>query len=102
MFYPNLFSPTKIGDLELKNRIVMAPMATGFYKNGQVTSQAKAFYSARAKGQVGLVIVGFVYITWPKNADISSIGRHAHLADDSIIFHEISSVPFLEFYPKGL
>ena len=83
--FEHLFSGIKLGSLELKNRIVMAPMATGFFENGQVTSQAREFYLARARGGVGLTIVGGVYITWPDSADTSSIGRHAHLKDDSVI-----------------
>lgn len=85
MYFPHLFKPMRIGSLELKNRVVMSPMATGFFENGHVTPRVKSFYSARAKGGVGLIIVGGVYITWPDSADISSIGKHAHLKDDSVI-----------------
>ena len=82
---PNLFSHLSIGSLVLKNRIVMAPMATGLFEEGKVTPEARAFYLRRAKGGVGTIIVGGVYVTWPKTADASSIGRHAHIMDDSII-----------------
>jgi 2,4-dienoyl-CoA reductase-like NADH-dependent reductase (Old Yellow Enzyme family)/NADPH-dependent glutamate synthase beta subunit-like oxidoreductase len=83
--YHHLFSPLSMGPLELKNRIVMAPMATGLFDKGCVTSQAKSFYLARARGGVGLIMVGGVYVGWPASADLSSIGCHAHLQDDSVL-----------------
>ncbi len=53
-----LFSPIKIGKLEIKNRIVMAPMVTGqASQDGRVTDGQIAWYEARAKGGVGLIIL---------------------------------------------
>jgi len=55
-----LFTPIKIGKLEVKNRIVMPAMATGFAsEDGQVTERMISYYEERAKGGVGLVIVEF-------------------------------------------
>lgn len=54
----HLFSPISIGGLEVRNRIVMPPMRTGFGTGeGQVTDRHLHYYEARAKGGVGLVIV---------------------------------------------
>lgn len=55
--YPNLFSPMKIGDLELKNRLVMSPVGTRLARDGMVTEDFKGFYTARARGGVGLIIL---------------------------------------------
>ncbi|MDI3480419.1 MAG: hypothetical protein PWQ97_74 [Tepidanaerobacteraceae bacterium] len=55
--YESLFSKGRIGTLELKNRIVMAPM--GNYLNNKdatVSDEMIAFYAERAKGGVGLII----------------------------------------------
>jgi len=53
-----LFTPVKIGNLEIKNRIVMAPMVTGqATPDGRVTDAHLAWYGARAKGGTGLIIV---------------------------------------------
>jgi 2,4-dienoyl-CoA reductase-like NADH-dependent reductase (Old Yellow Enzyme family)/thioredoxin reductase len=57
MKYERLFQPGKIGNLELKNRIFMAPMATRFARNGEVTDAMVAYYEERAKGGVGTVVV---------------------------------------------
>ncbi|NLT58372.1 MAG: FAD-dependent oxidoreductase [Clostridiales bacterium] len=58
--YPHLFTPFKIGKLELKNRICMAPMLPGGWLDGSknVTNETIAYYEERAKGGAGLIIVG--------------------------------------------
>ena len=54
-----LFSPTRIGTMELRNRIVMAPMAT-MYANpdGSVSQRLIDYHEARARGGVALIILG--------------------------------------------
>lgn len=57
MNYDLLFSPSKIGNVELKNRIVMAPMCMGFGRfDGCATEKMMDYYEERAKGGVGLII----------------------------------------------
>ena len=52
-----LFSPIKIGAMELNNRIVMAPMGINYAElDGTVGEREIAYYAARAKGGVGLII----------------------------------------------
>ena len=58
MEFPNLFSPIKINSMELENRIVMTAMHLGYTPEGDVTDRLKDFYSLRARGGVGLIIVG--------------------------------------------
>ncbi|HWJ03880.1 MAG TPA: FAD-dependent oxidoreductase [Verrucomicrobiae bacterium] len=53
-----LFSPARIGTLQLKNRFVMTPMHLGYCPTGEVTDKLVEFYRARAAGGVGLIIVG--------------------------------------------
>jgi 2,4-dienoyl-CoA reductase-like NADH-dependent reductase (Old Yellow Enzyme family)/thioredoxin reductase len=56
--FSKLFQPGRIGSLELKNRLVMPPMATNYaLKDGSVTPRQIEHYAERAKGGVGLVIV---------------------------------------------
>ena len=58
MRYEHLLSPAYIGDRWIKNRIVMAPMATGFGAiGGEVTDKLISHYETRARGGVGTVIV---------------------------------------------
>lgn len=51
-----LFTPFKSGNLDLKNRLVMAPMTRYFSPNGVPTSDVAAYYRRRAEGEVGLII----------------------------------------------
>jgi 2,4-dienoyl-CoA reductase-like NADH-dependent reductase (Old Yellow Enzyme family) len=54
----SLFEPGRIGPVEVPNRIVMAPMTTrAADREGFVTAQMIAYYTARARGGVGLVTV---------------------------------------------
>ena len=58
MKYEHLMAPGYIGDRWIKNRVVMAPMASGFgSNNGEVTDTLVAYYERRAQGGVGTIIV---------------------------------------------
>src|SRR5438093_9314802 len=53
-----LFTPLTIGGLTLRNRIAMAAMGTGFAtRTGLPSRRLVAYYTARAAGGAGLVIV---------------------------------------------
>jgi 2,4-dienoyl-CoA reductase-like NADH-dependent reductase (Old Yellow Enzyme family)/thioredoxin reductase len=55
--YSKLFSPGKIGNLELKNRVVMTAMGTGFANaDGTPSERIVKYYEERAKGGVGLIV----------------------------------------------
>ena len=52
-----LFDPIQIGDVELKNRIAMAPMNMGYTgPDGYASEQSYAWYATRARGGFGLII----------------------------------------------
>ena len=52
-----LFEPGKIGTMEVKNRLIMAPMITGSTSpEGFIEQRTIDYYMARAKGGVGLII----------------------------------------------
>ena len=57
--FPNLFREGRIGKVKIRNRIVMSPMMVHFGGiMGEVTQQTIDHYAARAKGGVGLIIIG--------------------------------------------
>ena len=57
--FEKLFSPIKIGNIELKNRLVFPAITSNHgSESGAITEVAKEFYSERARGGVGLVIAG--------------------------------------------
>lgn len=54
----NLFGPGMIGNVEIRNRLVMAPMGSHTCDaDGFITDKALRYYAARAEGGVGLIIV---------------------------------------------
>jgi len=59
----NTFTPLKIGSVELPNRLMMAPVKTGFgTPDGKSTYRHEAYYRRRAEGGVGAIIVEPCYI----------------------------------------
>ena len=60
--YPHLFSPIKIGNTTVKNRIFMPPLSTNLGNKGYVTDELVAHYRARAKGGVGLFVTEVVTV----------------------------------------
>ena len=59
----NLFSLIKIGSLQLKNRLVMSPMALNYSgEGGHVTQRQVDYYTARARGGVGLIVTESFYV----------------------------------------
>jgi len=79
----NLFSPIKIGPMEIGNRIALAPMANYMSDEwGTMTQPQIDFMEARAKGGAGLLIVGSVYVQHPiARFGVGQLG----LYDDSLI-----------------
>jgi 2,4-dienoyl-CoA reductase-like NADH-dependent reductase (Old Yellow Enzyme family)/thioredoxin reductase len=61
--FERLFSPIRLGSLELKNRFVVPPMATNLaYEDATVSQALINYWVARAKGGWGLLIVEFTAI----------------------------------------
>src|SRR5512145_2288660 len=62
--YPALFSPIKIGSVEIKNRIAMMPMGVFSPRlmgpNGAYTKDGADYYIERARGGVGLIVTGLL------------------------------------------
>lgn len=55
--YEKLFTPGKIGNITVKNRLVMSPMGIGLAElDGSPSEDMLAFYEARAMGGAGLII----------------------------------------------
>jgi len=61
--YPELFSPIKIGKVEIENRVAFAATCTDSIEpGGFIGDKMICFYSARAKGGTGLIITGTAMI----------------------------------------
>ncbi|MGN0423246.1 MAG: FAD-dependent oxidoreductase [Lachnospiraceae bacterium] len=54
--YEKIFTPIKIGNVEIPNRLFMPPMATGIGDDTRLIEKSqKEYYVARAKGGIGLI-----------------------------------------------
>lgn len=74
--YEVLFQPITIGKLEIKNRIVMAPLCTHqATPGGYVNNQIKAWFAARAKGGTGLIVSSPAM----NNAKLAETSSHLNL-----------------------
>ena len=58
--YPHLFEPLDLGFVKLKNRILMGSMHTGLEEERGGFGKMAAYYAARARGGVGLMVTGGV------------------------------------------
>ena len=64
--WKHLFSPGKIGSLYVKNRIVMAPLGSRLTtENGAVTEDMIEFYSQRARGGAGVIVIEAMAVDYP-------------------------------------
>lgn len=71
-YYPKLFSPFHIGHLQIKNRIVMPPLATNLGQDGFVTDELLDYFAARAKGGAGLIYTGNCSVDYPRGKDVAN------------------------------
>ena len=58
MKFVKLFEPLKIKNVEIRNRIVLPAMALNYTPDGYISDVFTNFYLERAKGGVGLIIIG--------------------------------------------
>src|SRR5512134_241569 len=56
MMFQYLFSPLKIGRVEVKNRLSFQPHLTNFAENSLPSERHKYYWGERAKGGAGLII----------------------------------------------
>ncbi len=57
--YQHLTSPLRIGPITIKNRVIFGPHVTNHWSSEfLVTPQAMAYYEERARGGVGMIILG--------------------------------------------
>lgn len=102
-----LFSPIKIGKIELKNRLVMAPMALHYAnEKGMLSERQLNYYTARAKGGVGLIISESNYVTPDGRGGVHRLG----LYEDRMIpdhrklteaIHQVGGLIFAQLHHGG-
>lgn len=92
MAYEKLFTPGKIGNVEIKNRIVMPPMMLGFGQfDGTPTETMMNYYEERAIGGAGLIVTEITRVN-----DFSGASAFAQLA----ISHDYHIAPLKEMIDR--
>ena len=107
--YEYLFSPTSIGKVQLKNRIVKTAAQTYFFDSGEtrVGPFAKAFYGAVARGGAGLVITETPAMEWPlleegdRRFRIDNDKYIRNLAELATEVHRYGVPIFTQLYHRG-
>ena len=104
----NLFDPIKIGNVELKNRVMMAPMENGMATvgTGEVTDRIIAFFEERARHNVALIMPGSIGVapegrglpTQLSLYDQSQVAGHKRLVD---AIHKNGSLVAAQLYHAG-
>src|SRR5258707_15256568 len=78
--FERLLSPGRIGALELRNRILMAPMGEDLGDlDGMVSDTQVAYLEARARGGLAMVMLGSVAVSFPVGC---SNARQTAISDD--------------------
>jgi 2,4-dienoyl-CoA reductase (NADPH2) len=78
--HAHLLAPGRIGALELRNRIVMAPMGEDLGDlDGMVSDAQLAYLEARARGGLAMVMLGSVAVSFPVGC---SNARQTAISDD--------------------
>ena len=70
-----LFEPYKLKNLNLRNRVVMAPMTRNQSPGGIPTSEVVAYYSRRAKAEVGLIITEGIEVSHEASSAYPDVPR---------------------------
>lgn len=68
-----LFRPFHLKSLNIKNRIVMAPMTRSFSPDGVPTADVANYYSKRAASEVGLILSEGTVINRPSSSNDPNI-----------------------------
>jgi 2,4-dienoyl-CoA reductase-like NADH-dependent reductase (Old Yellow Enzyme family)/thioredoxin reductase len=101
------FTPFNLGSVELANRMVMAPVKTGYgTPRGEVTSLHEAYYRRRAEGGAGALIVEPLFIDplgkeHPKQLGISEDGHVKGLKTLTRAIHDGGSLAIAHLNHAG-
>ncbi|HEV8552306.1 MAG TPA: NADPH-dependent 2,4-dienoyl-CoA reductase [Casimicrobiaceae bacterium] len=87
--YPHLLAPLNLGFTTLANRVLMGSMHTGLEEAPDGFNKLAAFYAARAKGGVGLIVTGGIAPSFagrlePRASQLSwpwQVGKHRIITD---------------------
>ncbi len=84
--YPYLFTPLDLGFTTLKNRVMMGSMHTGLEEDPEGFERLAAYFTERARGEVGLIVTG----GFSPNREGCVVDHAAQLrSSDDVVRHRI-------------
>jgi 2,4-dienoyl-CoA reductase (NADPH2) len=84
--YPHLLAPLDLGFTTLRNRVLMGSMHTGLEERPQGFERQAAYYKARAKGGVGLIVTGGI---GPNEEGVGVQGGAILVSQDQLTQHRL-------------
>lgn len=114
--FVEMWKPIKIGNVEIKNRLSMAPMCCGFVDHGSLTEQYISYFARRARGGVGVIVTSpamaytgssTLHVQNPNLHTRSDIGRWNELVEtihafDCKIFIQLMAGSAGRQIPRGM
>ena len=98
--YPKIFEPITVKKTTIRNRIAMTPMGTNYGEtSGEMSNRHMNYYSLRAKGGTGLIILENANVEYPVGSNGTSQIRIDH---DSFMPRYYQLVENLHKYVPGL
>ena len=95
--FHKLFEPGRIGTLEVKNRIIMAPMGTGYADaDGGFSRRYVDYLAARAKGGAGLLVTEVTKVE--RKIDLPNLAPTAILDSNALAFRASELVEAIHDY----
>ena len=71
--YPKIFEPITVKRTTIRNRIAMTPMGTNYGEtSGEMSNRHMNYYSLRAKGGTGLIILENANVEYPVGSNGTS------------------------------
>ena len=80
--FPNLFSPIRLGNLDVRNRIVFTGHDTAMAHDGHITEQLIGYQEARARGGAGLIIL-----------QVAGVHETARFTSHALMLTDDSAIP---------
>ena len=108
MVYRKMFEPGRIGNLELKNRVVMPAMGCSFAEStGEAGARMIRYYAERAKGGVGLIITEITRVDdetgvgTPNQLSVTNTHMIAQLSHLAEAVHAYGTKIFVQLHHPG-
>ncbi|MCK4268030.1 MAG: FAD-dependent oxidoreductase [Actinomycetia bacterium] len=106
--FPKLFEPTRIGGLQLRNRLIMSLYPTKYTTDSQANDRLIEFFRARAKGGAAMIVLDGGCLDYPavyKGAVELRMDTEDHVAGLKRLISAVKSEGALAFmhlnYPAG-